>query len=115
MAARRQSKKQDEEKAPRRLPVVRRHFLVISYDSPEDKRRHRVMKTLEGYARRVQYSVFECEISREDEDELKERLVRLIDEGKDDVRMYSLCDSCRKKVQHLGRAQPYVRSVYQVV
>lgn len=115
MATRRRPKKDDEDKAPRRLPVVRRHFLVITYDSPEDKRRHKVMKTLEGYARRVQYSVFECEISREDEEELKERLGKLIDEGQDDVRMYSLCDSCRKKIQHLGRAQPYARDAYRVV
>ena len=33
---------------------------VVTYDIPNDKRRKKVSDLLEGYGRRVQYSVFEC-------------------------------------------------------
>ena len=35
---------------------------VITYDSPSNKRRHKLAKTLEGYGQRLQRSVFECRL-----------------------------------------------------
>ena len=35
---------------------------VISYDISENKIRNKVAKILEGYGKRIQYSVFECDI-----------------------------------------------------
>lgn len=37
-------------------------FVVVSYDIKNDKRRRKVMKLMEGYGERVQYSVFECHL-----------------------------------------------------
>ena len=36
---------------------------VVTYDIPSNKRRKKVSDLLEGYGRRVQYSVFECLLS----------------------------------------------------
>ncbi|MGY2838709.1 CRISPR-associated endonuclease Cas2 [Thermostichus sp. MS-CIW-41] len=37
---------------------------VITYDIPDNKRRKKVSDLLEGYGRRVQYSVFECRLEQ---------------------------------------------------
>lgn len=47
---------------------------VVTYDIPSDKRRQKVAKLLEGYGRRVQYSVFECLLSEVKYEELQKRL-----------------------------------------
>jgi CRISPR-associated protein Cas2 len=85
----------------------RRHWLVVSYDIVEDRRRTKVMKTLEGYGHRVQYSVFECELRPADLAKLKERLKNLIQPEEDDVRLYDLCENCKAKVTMLGKAKQY--------
>jgi len=83
----------------------RRHWVAVCYDIPDDRRRTKVMKTLEGYGRRVQYSVFECELRPADLEKLKARLKALIQAEQDDVRFYDLCETCQGKVITLGRAQ----------
>jgi len=83
----------------------RRNWIVVSYDIPDDKRRTRVMKTLQGYGARVQYSVFECELRPADAERLRTRLRALIDEEQDDVRFYPLCENCLRKTTMLGKAQ----------
>jgi CRISPR-associated protein Cas2 len=85
----------------------RRHWVVVSYDSPNDRRRTKVMKTLEGYGHRVQFSVFECELRPADLEKLKARLKILIQPEEDDIRFYDLCESCQGKVAMLGRAKMY--------
>ncbi|MGI0489366.1 CRISPR-associated endonuclease Cas2 [Pantanalinema rosaneae CENA516] len=44
---------------------------VVTYDIPCDKRRKKVADLLEGYGRRVQYSVFECVLTAEKYGELR--------------------------------------------
>ena len=89
----------------------RRHWVVVSYDSPNDRRRTKVMKTLEGYGHRVQYSVFECELRPADLEKLKARLKTLIQPEEDDIRFYDLCESCQGKVTMLGRAKMYRQTI----
>ena len=48
-----------------------KHFYLISYDISNDKRRLKVMKALEDYGTRVQYSVFECWLRPQDLKSLK--------------------------------------------
>lgn len=36
---------------------------LISYDIAVDKRRTKIAKLLEGFGQRVQYSVFECDLT----------------------------------------------------
>lgn len=98
-----------------RTPRNRRQWLVVSYDIPDDKRRTKVMKTLEGYGHRAQYSVFECELRPADLDRLKTRLRDLIDDQEDDVRFYPLCESCLGKVTLLGKAALHRQQAYVVI
>lgn len=97
------------------MPRNRRNWIVVAYDIPDDKRRTKVMKTLEGYGQRVQYSVFECEVRPADLERLKERLRTLVDKKQDDVRFYPLCESCLRKVTLLGKAELHRQQDYMVV
>ncbi|MCM8760084.1 MAG: CRISPR-associated endonuclease Cas2 [Candidatus Omnitrophica bacterium] len=77
-------------------------FIVISYDIADDKRRNKVAKTLENYGTRVQYSVFECILEKEKLVELQNTLNKIIENEKDSIRFYQLCESCLKKVEISG-------------
>lgn len=63
---------------------------VVTYDIPCDKRRKRVADLLEGYGRRVQYSVFECVLSAKKYEELCRRLRSKVKIEEDSVRFYPL-------------------------
>jgi CRISPR-associated protein Cas2 len=63
-------------------------FYVVTYDIVSDKRRKRVSDLLEGYGRRVQYSVFECLLSAKKFEELRQRLYKCIKLDEDSVRFY---------------------------
>jgi CRISPR-associated protein Cas2 len=106
-----------EKRATGGAPGVRRRrqWLAVAYDIEDDKRRLRVMKTLEGYGKRVQYSVFESEVRPEDVDKLYQRLGELVDEQADDVRFYLLCEHCLGKLRTLGKAKRYEQVSVQVV
>jgi CRISPR-associated protein Cas2 len=88
---------------------------VVSYDSPNDRRRTKVMKTLEGFGHRVQFSVFECELKPADLAKLKTRLKALIQPEEDDIRFYDLCESCQGKLTMLGKAKAYRQKTSVVV
>jgi CRISPR-associated protein Cas2 len=65
-------------------------FYIVTYDIPCDKRRKKVSDLLEGYGKRVQYSVFECVISDAKYNELRDRLKKRIKLKEDSVRFYPL-------------------------
>jgi CRISPR-associated protein Cas2 len=93
----------------------RRQWVVVSYDIADDKRRTKVMKIVEGYGRRAQYSVFECEIAPAALRQLQERLRDVIDDSEDDVRFYALCQECLRKVTVLGKGVLNQPQAYVVV
>ena len=49
---------------------------LISYDICGDKKRRNIAKELENYGKRVQYSVFECDLDKSKFDELYQKLKR---------------------------------------
>ncbi|MCL4512674.1 MAG: CRISPR-associated endonuclease Cas2 [Candidatus Eremiobacteraeota bacterium] len=67
---------------------------VISYDIVNDDRRLKVAKLLLNYGKRVQKSVFECNLDEKQYLYLKEKIDSLIDMDVDSVRFYSLCQRC---------------------
>jgi len=77
-------------------------FFMISYDIVNDLQRRMVQKILEGYGDRVQYSVFECELTESQQRRLREEISQHIDEKVDSVRFYSLCRECVRAVEWLG-------------
>jgi len=74
-------------------------FVVIAYDISDDKRRNRVMRVLQDYGQRVQYSVFECDLAPQHYAALKKRLHMLLDPRSDNVRYYTLCQACKSHVE----------------
>ena len=71
---------------------------MICYDIVNDGQREHVRKTLSGYGERIQYSLFECELSEGHIGELKDVLQAIIDADTDSVRFYPLCSACADKV-----------------
>jgi len=78
-------------------------FVVVSYDIVSDRRRRKVMKALEGFGKRVQYSVFECLLTAAQIADLQRKLKKLA--GKDDsVRFYFIGAEDVKRIVLLGGA-----------
>jgi len=75
---------------------------IVCYDIPQDRRRNRVMKTMEAFGYRVQYSVFECDLDARQLARLRRRLLKLIDPECDNVRIYRLCQADAEKTIILG-------------
>lgn len=79
-----------------------RRFYVIVYDIVDDKRRLKMAKVFESLGERVQKSVFEAYLSRKEIERLKKRILKLIHEEEDSVRVYNLCEACKKTVFEIG-------------
>ena len=76
---------------------------VMAYDIERDRRRAKVMNTLKDFGLRVQYSVFECELTAARAAELRDQLRGLIDRRTDKVHIYPLCDACYFRSESLGK------------
>lgn len=79
----------------RSIPTVTRQFILVCYDvdtvSEGGKRRlRRVAKICESYGQRVQFSVFECQVTPNDFERLVKKLVDIIDLEADSLRIYVL-------------------------
>lgn len=79
---------------------------VIAYDIPEDRRRNKVAKLLEGYGTRVNYSVFECLLTPAQFARLHARLDRLVRPEEDAVRIYPLPLELRERIVVIGGLKP---------
>lgn len=77
-------------------------FYVVAYDIPEDKRRKKIADLLEGYGKRVQYSVFECVLTQAKYDELRSQLKKKVKLSEDSVRFYPLSRQCLSQVETWG-------------
>lgn len=75
---------------------------VVAYDIPDDKRRRKVSHLLQGYGRRVQYSVFELVVSSGKFDELRLRLKKLVRLSEDNIRFYPVSGHTLAQVEAWG-------------
>jgi CRISPR-associated protein Cas2 len=90
---------------------VNTQFLIVSYDIPSNRRRYKVMKTMEGFGTRVQYSVFECNLKPRQVDDLRKRLRRLID-AEDSIRLYFMSADDVKRIERLGDARTVEERIF---
>ena len=67
-----------------RTAIVRNTFLV-TYDICQDKRLAKVHKTMRGFGDHLQYSVFECQLTRADLARCRHLLSTIIDHREDQV------------------------------
>ena len=87
-------------------------MVLISYDvSTMDNagrtRLRKVAKECQNHAQRVQNSVFEADLDYSAFLKLKDRMVNLIDPGKDSLRFYYLGNHWKKRVGHIGAKETY--------
>lgn len=82
------------------------HVLVaydVATESPGGRRRLRkIAQACQDFGQRVQKSVFECSVSEMQFEELVRRLVEIIDENEDSLRVYRLVEPKEKYVQVFG-------------
>ncbi|NLK63004.1 MAG: CRISPR-associated endonuclease Cas2 [Fusobacteria bacterium] len=78
-------------------------FYVICYDIVNDKKRRTVSKFLSAYGIRVQFSIFEVEMSKIEYNYVKKTLCKIIDIKTDTIRIYQICKECLPKVNTIGQ------------
>ena len=76
---------------------------IVAYDVCSDRRRQKVVNTLKDYGLRVQYSVFDCDLKRQDLAELRTRLRAAINQKTDRLHFYPLCENCYYQGERYGR------------
>ena len=76
---------------------------VIAYDIANTKRRNKIANVLLNYGTRVQYSVFECRITKTQRIELGDKIDKIINSKQDIVSIYLQCNSCYSKKIKLGK------------
>jgi len=86
-------------------------LILVSYDvsncdATGARRLRRVAKTCLNYGKRVQYSVFECNVDPAQWTLMKQKLVDAIDEKKDSLRFYFLGSNWKHKIEHIGSKKP---------
>jgi len=82
-------------------------LVLITYDvstetSAGKKRLRQISKTCVSYGRRVQNSVFECELDAAQLVKMKATLIKIMDKETDSLRFYSLGNNYKSKVEHYG-------------
>lgn len=77
-------------------------FVVVSYDISEDKRRTKIHEILKSYGQWMQYSLFECNLTKTEYAKLRSRLNKIINFETDSIRFYFLCSCCQNKIERIG-------------
>jgi len=80
---------------------------VVVYDIEDDKVRLRMAHVLERYGRRVQESVFECDLTEPALDQMTKGLREALGSpDKGNVRVYQVCANCMRASFGLGDIAP---------
>jgi len=85
---------------------------MFCYDISDDKRLRKTSKFLENYGLRIQYSFFQCEISRDNVEKIIKGVKKIINKREDSFFVYPLCNKCTKKAQtdgegHIIKLEPF--------
>ncbi len=90
-------------------------LVLVVYDIPNDKRRTKLSNFLEGYGRRVQFSVFECFLSLEEMRQLFVKAKKLVEPSEDNVRFYWISEEAVSRVLTIGGEEPKAPPKYYVI
>jgi len=81
-------------------------LVVVVYDIPDDKRRLKLSNFLEGYGRRVQYSVFECFLTLDEMRKLHQKINKKVKPEEDNVRFYWISKDSVSQALTIGSPLP---------
>jgi CRISPR-associated protein Cas2 len=88
---------------------------VVIYDIPDNKRRSKVHDLLKGYGSWVQYSAFECILSRAKFDELRSRVEQKVNLEEDSIRFYPISRHTLGQGEVLGVGAPVTKAPESVI
>lgn len=82
-------------------------MILVTYDvsfknETGPKRLRRMAKLCQVFGQRVQYSVFEIEVDVAQWTQLKNDLIKVMDEEEDSLRIYYLGNNWERRVEHVG-------------
>ncbi len=84
-------------------------FYLVTYDVAKDKKRKKMADFLLEYGVRVQYSVFECDLSEKDVKAIVGKAEELLDLSSDSLLMYPLCKNCTGKRIRVGTTYSLIK------
>ncbi|MDR3272193.1 MAG: CRISPR-associated endonuclease Cas2 [Flavobacteriaceae bacterium] len=90
---------------------AKRIFCVIAYDVADDKRRSRIVKILEKYGVRVNYSVFECMFTENQFLKVQQMLEEKMSKKEDTIIYYPVCVNCFTKIVYQPTQKKTVKTV----
>ena len=82
-------------------------LVLVTYDvstvnSSGQRRLRQVAKICQNHGQRVQNSVFECVVDATQLAVLKIKLLEVIDQERDSLRIYQIGNNYKNKVEHIG-------------
>lgn len=87
----------------------KKSYFVISYDISDHKRLAKIANVMTKYTTRVLYSIFEGELTSEQEKAIKFEVKDLLLPEEDSVIYFKLCEECADKIRAGGRKMPIQR------
>ncbi len=78
---------------------------IVCFDISDKRRLRAVSRTLEDFGTRVQYSLFECYLDKDERKTLEKKITTLINPAEDHVRYYPLCPKDQKGILIDGKGQ----------
>lgn len=90
-------------------------LVIVVYDIPDNKRRTKLSNFLEGYGRRIQYSVFECFLNLNEMQQLYKAIKKKVNTEKDNVRFYWIAPEAVSRTLTIGSELPKQPSSYYVI
>jgi CRISPR-associated protein Cas2 len=77
--------------------AAERFSFLVCYDIRDPKRWRRAYKLLKGYGRSLQYSIFECRMTRRELERMRWELEKELSE-EDSLMIAGLCSGCHSKI-----------------
>lgn len=90
-------------------------FVVVTYDISDEKRLDKISKIMNNYGFRVQKSVFECYLTKEQLKNLKNKINSVINLEEDKVRFYLVCKNDINHLIHIGKSVIYKDEEYYLI
>jgi CRISPR-associated protein Cas2 len=78
-------------------------FVIVSYDIVDNSKRSKIADILLDYGKRVQKSVFECDLNDKNLQQMIKETLMYINPEEDSMKIYRLCSECFDKIENHGR------------
>jgi CRISPR-associated protein Cas2 len=83
-----------------------KHWYIVCYDITEPKRWRKVYKLVNGYGRRLQYSIFRCRLTVRGMEQLRWELEKLLT-TEDRLLILTMCDGCERRTASHNRPEAW--------